>query len=140
MNDEKTIWTGGPSQVLNLKVYVVCFLLCFLVIPIFYALWKWLELKNTRYELTNQRLKMHYGILSKHSDDIELYRVKDTRFEQPFVFRLFGVGNIILATSDISNAQVMLRAVHQADSVRDQIRANVEEVRSRKGVREVDFN
>ena len=58
---EELVWTGSPSQVLNLPVYIVCALLCWLIVPIFYAIWKWLVLQNIRYELTTERLKLRAG-------------------------------------------------------------------------------
>ena len=56
--DEVDVWEGTPSQVVNLGVFIFGLILFILVIPLFYALWKWLVVKNIRYELTSQRLKL----------------------------------------------------------------------------------
>src|SRR5688572_33477212 len=107
---EQHVWAGSPSQVLNVPVYLVCALLCWLIVPIFYAIWKWLVLKNIRYELTTERLKLREGVLNKRLDEIELYRVRDYSLEQPLVLRLFGLSNITLRTADPSQPVVVLRA------------------------------
>jgi uncharacterized membrane protein YdbT with pleckstrin-like domain len=134
MQTDEVVWIGSPSQVLNLPVYLVCFLLCWLVVPIFIALWKWLVLKNVRYELTTERLKMRQGVLNKELDEIELYRVRDYRLEQPFWLRIFSLGNIVLRTTDESNPFIELRAIREAERVYELTRKSVEECRVKKRV------
>ena len=138
MSDERTVWTGTPSQVINLAVFIVCGLLFWLIVPLFIIVWKWLVTWSTRYELTTERLKTRVGVINKKMDELELYRVRDYKLDQPLMLRLFSLGNIILQTSDRSNPVVMLRAVPDAEQLREQIRALVEECRRQKGVREVD--
>jgi uncharacterized membrane protein YdbT with pleckstrin-like domain len=41
--------------------------------------------KYTKCELTNQRLKHSYGVLSQTTDEIELYRVRDYQVERSFL-------------------------------------------------------
>jgi uncharacterized membrane protein YdbT with pleckstrin-like domain len=136
---EKPVWNGTPSQVINLPAFILLGLFFWLVIPIFMILWKWLVVKNTKYELTTERLRTRYGVLNKQMDEIELYRVRDYRFEQPFFLRIFSLGNVIMQTSDKSHPQVTIRAIPNGEELRERIRTHVEECRARKGVREVDF-
>lgn len=136
--EERSIWQGSPSQIINLPVFVLCGLFCWLVIPIFIALWKWLVVKNIQYELTTERLKLRHGVLNKSLDDLELYRVRDFKFEQPWFLRPFDLGNVTLQTSDKSQPVVMLRAIRDGEQLRDQIRRYVESSRIKKRVSEVD--
>lgn len=136
---EKPVWNGTPSQVINLPAFILLGLLFWLVIPIFMMLWKWLVVKNTKYELTTERLKTRYGVLNKQMDEIELYRVRDYRYEQPFFLRVFSLGNVVMQTSDKSHPLVTIRAIPNGEELRERIRTYVEECRLRKGVREVDF-
>lgn len=137
--EEQVVWTGSPSQVLNLPVYLLCALLCWLIVPVFIAIWKWLVLRNIRYELTSERLKIRQGVLNKDLDELELYRVRDYKLEQPFILRLFGLGNITLRTSDTSHPYVILRGLREGELVREQIRKYVEECRIRKRVLPLDL-
>jgi uncharacterized membrane protein YdbT with pleckstrin-like domain len=139
MSDEKPVWNGTPSQVINIPAFALWGILFWLVIPIFIILWKWLVVKNTKYELTTERLKIRHGVLNKKMDDLELYRVRDFEFERPFFLRLFSLGNIILQTSDKSHPVVILRAIRNGEQIREQIRNMVEACRVKKRVREVDF-
>jgi uncharacterized membrane protein YdbT with pleckstrin-like domain len=139
MQNEEVVWAGSPSQVVNLPVFVVCVLLCWLVVPIFVALWKWLVVKNIRYELTTERLKLRQGVLNRILDEIELYRVRDYRLEQPFFLRIFSLGNIIVRTTDTTHPLLVLRAVTDGENVLEGLRRNVEECRARKNVRALDL-
>lgn len=136
---ETLIWSGTPSQVINLPAFILWGLFFWLVIPIFIILWQWLVLKNTKYELTTERLKTRHGVINKKMDDLELYRVRDYKFEQPLFLRLFGLGNITLQTSDKSHPVVTVRAIPNGEQLREQIRSAVEACRVKKRVREVDF-
>src|SRR5688572_16671211 len=139
MQSEELVWSGSPSQVLNVPVYAVCLLLFWLVVPVFYAAWNWLVLRNTRYELTSERLKIRQGVLNKELDELELYRVRDHKLEQPFFLRIFSLGNITLRTADTSHPYIVLRAIHDGEHVLDLIRKYVEECRVKKRVLPLDL-
>lgn len=131
---EKTIWSGTSSQWTN----VLPLALCVLVIPIPYAIYRWLTVKCTRFTLTNQRFRIERGILSKRFDEMELYRVKDITMSQPFIQRLVGLGTVVMMTSDATTPTVLLPAIAEPRLVLDQIRGEVERVRRERNVRELD--
>jgi uncharacterized membrane protein YdbT with pleckstrin-like domain len=132
---EQVLWQGSPSQWTNFWPFV----LCLLVIPIPWAFWRWLSTRAFTYEVTNERIRIRQGVFSRRTDSLELYRVKDASFLQPFVMRLVGIGNVELETSDSTNPYLMIRGVPDADALRERILKAVDAVRDRKGVREVDF-
>jgi uncharacterized membrane protein YdbT with pleckstrin-like domain len=132
---EQLIWEGSSSQVRNLHIYLLCALFCWLVIPIFYALAKWIQLRARHYELTTQRVRIRQGVFSKRTDELELYRVKDSTVFEPFWQRLFGVGNIIITTNDATTPTLTLEALPNAADTREKLRAAIEECRDRKRVR-----
>ena len=134
MTDERIEWTGHPSQWQNLG----WFLSCLLVVPIPFAFWKWLETRNTVYTLTDERLKFTRGVLTRSTEDLELYRVRDTRFEQGVFERLLGLGRIRLFTADETSPEITLPFIHGADAVREKIRDLVEARRDAKRVRHLD--
>ncbi len=139
MMEEKEIWKGSPSQWINFGTYIICFLFCWLVIPIFIALWKFLVVKTWKIEITDQRLITEKGVLSKTTDELELYRVKDLRLDQPLLLRLVGLSNIVLLTSDRTNPTVIIPSITDGKNVREKLRVAVEARRDMKGVRETDF-
>lgn len=132
---ESEVWSGTPSQWQNLGWWIACVL----IVPIPWALWRWLVTRNTRYALTDQRLKTTRGVFNRITDDLELYRVKDTHFQQSVWQRMVGIGDIVLSTSDATTPTMVLGDIPQADSVRERIRALVERRRDAKRVRELDL-
>jgi uncharacterized membrane protein YdbT with pleckstrin-like domain len=132
---ESEIWRGTPSQWTNFWYFFFGILFCWLIIPLGILIYKWLQTKTTVYEVTNQRIKFQSGILNKNLEEIELYRVKDTSLEQPFLLRLVGLGNILIRTMDESTPDETLRAVPGAAALREQMRVAIESVRAQKSVR-----
>lgn len=139
MAAESEIWSGPSSQILNLGTYIVCGLISLTVVgaigAIPYAVWKYLVVKNLRYEVTSQRIKVYSGVLNRKIEELELYRVKDTKFEQPFFFRLFGLANLIIVSTDTTTPISMIPAIKNAQELREQLRVVVEARRDEKRVR-----
>ena len=138
MPDERLLFRGSPSQWQNFGIFLAALLFGALVFPLFYAAWRWLETRCTRYEVTSERISHEYGVLSKRVEEIELYRVKDTAFDQPFWLRLVGLGHIVLRSSDRSDPVFVLRALRDGRALRENLRGVIEKVREKKGVRELD--
>lgn len=162
MDEERTLWDGTPSQIINLPAFLLCALAggaligaAYLfreqtgtaayaiagaaVIPFFIGFWKWLRTRTTRYHLTTERLQFTYGILSRKTEDLELYRVKDYHVYEPFWMRLFGLGDVVLNTMDEQNSTLYLKAIPDGKGLRDVIRKHVELCRDRKRVRVSEF-
>ena len=135
---EQTVWRGTSSQWKNLGVFILCGLFCWLIVPIFIALSRYLQTKNKIYELTTERLKITEGIFSKVTDTLELYRVKDLETRQPFLYRMFGVENVQMNTSDTSSPFIFIEAIPCTVGLADKIRNQVEIIRQQKGVCEID--
>jgi len=137
---EALLWSGRPSQVVNLPMFLAAIALCWLVIPVVVALWRFLEVRFTGYELTSERLRRTSGVLSRVTEEIELYRVKDTRLHEPLWLRVFRRGDIELVASDVTTPRLVIRAIPIATAreLRETIRGLVEGLRGRKGVREID--
>ena len=114
------------------------YILVLLAVPIFIAARRYLQTKCTVYEVTNERLKTTEGVLSKVTDTLEFYRIKDIETRQPFLYRLCGVENILLNTSDTSSPLEVIEAVPRHVGLADLIRNQVETIRQQKGVREID--
>jgi membrane protein YdbS with pleckstrin-like domain len=136
---EETVWRGTSSQWKNFGIFILCGLFCWLIVPIFFALVRFLQTKCKIYELTTERIKITEGVFSKVTDTLELYRVKDIETRQPFLYRLVGVENVQMNTSDATTPSVFIQAIPSAVALADKIRNQVEIIRTQKGVREIDI-
>lgn len=136
---ETLIWEGSPSQWTNFKLFFVCALLCWLIVPIFIALWRWLETSRHVYRITSQRIIITQGVMTRRTDQLELYRAKDTSLLEPFWLRIFKLGHVDLVTSDPTTPFLRLQAVPNAAALREQLRTAIEGLRVSKGIRELDI-
>jgi membrane protein YdbS with pleckstrin-like domain len=156
-NEERLVWTGTPSQWVNFWPFVFAFtllvagvvaaarleepfiLLTGAVALLIFALWPWLRVRTTMFQVTTERISVRSGIFTRRKRDMELYRVKDTTLHEPFFLRLLSLANIEIVSSDKTTPFLLLPALRNAESLRQQIRQHVERTRVEKRVRELDF-
>ena len=131
-------WSASEGQVINLGTYAVCALTCWLVLPALYACYRFLLSHTHIYRLAGERLIETKGLLSRTTDILELYRVKDIVIDQPLVQRLFGRGTVVLFTSDRSTPTVNVCGIRSPHAFAEMLRELVEQCRARNGVREID--
>jgi uncharacterized membrane protein YdbT with pleckstrin-like domain len=89
--------------------------------------------------VTSERIRVSTGILTRRTDDLELYRVEDITLVEPLSLRLLGLGNIELATNDTSNPRLVLPAIRGVKELREVLRKAVEDRREKKRVRVTEF-
>ena len=136
---EQIVWRGTSAQWKNFGFYLLCGLFCWLIVPIGFAVARYLQTKCKIFELTTQRFKVTSGVFSKVTDTLELYRVKDIETRQPFLSRLVGIENVQMNTSDASSPFVLIDAAPSSVGLADKLRNQVEIIRQQKRVREIDI-
>lgn len=132
--------TAGPGSLSSLHPYPLMFLSFLLFLLLLFVGWRYLCVRSRVYSISDQRVRLTRGILSRRTDGLELYRVDDTLLYEPLLLRLVGKGNIELVSSDRTNPTLMIEAVSHARELWDQTRKSVEECRDRKRTRVVDFD
>lgn len=103
--------------------------------------WKWLSNMGAKYEITDQRLIVRRGIVSKSIDEIELFRIKDVRINFTLINQLAGLGTISIASSDETtrSGDLVLAGIEKAQERRETLRRLVDSARQKRMVREVDM-
>lgn len=102
---------------------------------------RWFENLATTYEVTEDRLILHKGIIVKSIDDIELYRVKDVRIDFTIINQTADLGTISITSSDETtrDGPLIIRDVQRARARREALRTLVNAARRSRGVREIDM-
>lgn len=90
-----------------------------------------------KYELTEEQFLITKGIFSIETNYLELYRIKDLKVNNPFIFRLIGAYNLTIFTSDKTDPILLIKGINQKD-FSTKLRTYVEINRRLKGVFEVD--
>ena len=132
MNNQKALHIQfKPSQLLNLPVFLaVLFAGC--------LGYHMLKIYCLRYEISSEELRYYSGILHRKHEFIELYRLKDYKIDRPFVFRIFGMGNLTIYTSDKTTPVFKMEAIKNPRKIYKTLRGLVEQNRREKHVFEVD--
>lgn len=117
-------------------------LLCLVGVGLVIVAWRWLSNVAVQYELTDQRLIIRRGIINKTTDEIELYRIKDTTIAYSIVNQLTDIGNITIRSSDAttSGGELVLRDIPHGRGIREEIRRLTDVARQLRRVREVDLD
>lgn len=100
--------------------------------------YKILRVYCIRYEIDAEELRRYSGIFRRKHEYVELYRVKDYRVERPLIYRMFGLGNLIIYTSDKTTPIFRLDAIRDPEEKYKILRGLVELNRREKHVFEVD--
>ena len=136
--ESRIIWQSGEGQVANAWVFLFALLFFWLLLPVGYALYRYLKTANHVYTLTDQRLLVKSGIIVKRIDTLELYRVMDLQVHGTLLQTAFGRGRITLHSTDASTPTLLINAVPDPADVSHLIRDAVEACRTAKGVRTFD--
>ena len=90
------------------------------------------QIRNTHYKVTNQRILVERGVLSKSLQEIDMRSVDDTEFRQSFLERIFGIGEVSIVSSDKTSPKVVLHGIRDPRSTRELIRATAYQVSQRQ--------
>ena len=144
MENEKIIWQGNSSLISNFGSFMIGIILTLTVVGaivgIPYIIWTYLVIKNKKYELTQERLILRSGVLNKKIEELELFRIRDYSIEKPFIYNIFGVGNIILTSSDKNNPYIKLEALKDIEDLKNKIRNAVQITRKNNGVKDLEID
>ena len=86
----------------------------------------------TSYSLTNKRLLIISGIITKKIDEIELFRVADSVAEQNFIDVWADIGNVTVSSTD-KTGTVVMKKVPSPHYLRDTLRRQYMMARQSKG-------
>ena len=94
-----------------------------------------LPISFTKYAMSDDRLFVESGFFNIHCEEILLYRVRDICLHLSLWQRIFGVGSVILQTSDKTAPTVELKSIKHPREVKEQIHRQVEEMKIARRMR-----
>ena len=98
-----------------------------------------LPLSFTTYKLTEEKLIIESGFLSKKEEEIRLYRIMDLTLNRPFFERIFGVGTIHCCTADKSTPEFNVSKIKNPREIKDLLSDMVEKQRDEKRITAREF-
>ncbi len=98
-----------------------------------------LPLSFTVYKLTEEKLFIETGFLSKKEEEVRLYRIMDLTLNRPLGQRIFGLGTIHCCTADKSTPEFDIRKIKNSRDVKNMLSDMVEKERQAKRVSSREF-
>jgi uncharacterized membrane protein YdbT with pleckstrin-like domain len=90
------------------------------------------RIRNTSYKVTNQRIMIESGVLSRALEEIDFRSVDDIEFRQAFLERLFGIGEVFVVSTDKVAPKLMLHGIPDPRKIRELIRSAAYQVSQRQ--------
>jgi uncharacterized membrane protein YdbT with pleckstrin-like domain len=101
------------------------------------AIYRFTYIRQIRYLITGELVRISRGIFFKRTDQVELFRVKDYIITQSFMLQVFRLMDLELRSTDPVNPIIWLRGIPHSDLV-DTIRAHVLEARQHNRIYEIN--
>jgi uncharacterized membrane protein YdbT with pleckstrin-like domain len=101
--------SAATAERLAALAIAVIILLAWVMVPI-------LRWRTTTYELTNRRLRLREGILSRKGRDFPLARISDVSFQHGPIDRLLGCGKLIVESAG-EHGQLVLSEIPDVEHV-----------------------
>ncbi|MFM0068902.1 PH domain-containing protein [Paraburkholderia aspalathi] len=156
------IFSGTPSEAINLPVFIKGVVVAVIVIAAYVcALTRWpvpwfvpalalfvigvgvvvtyLRTAFTEIIIDTPRITVREGILSRRVQSLELFRIQDVTSLHPWWQRLFGIGTVIVLSSDSNNPHWRLAWMCDAEQLRSDLNRAAIALRDAKGIREVNM-
>ncbi|HEY3735430.1 MAG TPA: PH domain-containing protein [Streptosporangiaceae bacterium] len=115
--------TAAKWERLAIGVVAIAILLRWVLVPI-------LRWRTTTYQLTNRRLRLREGILSRKGRDFPLIRISDVSFQHGLIDRLLGCGRLVVESSG-EHGQLVLTEIPGVERVQATLFQLVEDEHSR---------
>jgi membrane protein YdbS with pleckstrin-like domain len=133
--DEVVLRELQPSLKAFIGQIILGVMLLIFIVGLLLLIGVYVKWKSTQYKLTNQRLFIRTGFISRSLEEIQLYRVKDVAFHQGVVDRILGIGSITVLSSDESAPRATLFGIEGPEAFKEEIRTAYRRARQREGVR-----
>ena len=125
MTDEQILYESHPAMFRsNPILFILCLVLCLVGVGLLLLLcWK-LACAGTTLTVTDKRVILRKGLLSKYVNEVMNSDVRNIQVSQSFLQRLFGVGKIGISTAAQSGIEIEVLGIPDPDHVREIIDAH----------------
>jgi len=127
---EEPLWQDNPSNWAYFWLYLIAAILIPAVVGIPLLIWAILDRRRTVYTVTSRRVIQKRGIIGSYLSEVDLEDIRNVIVEYGVTDRLFGIGNIGVATAGQGGIEVKLLGCSNPEGVRQLISEAKHRVRS----------
>ncbi len=121
--EEQKLYEAHPSMFKNNPVgFILSILLVFAYgLGLIILLIWWLKVIGTTLIVTNERVTLRKGILSKHTNEVYHTDIRNVQVSQGIFQRMFGVGTIGIATAGHGDIEIVVKGIPTPERVKSLI-------------------
>lgn len=93
----------------------------------------------TRYMFNQEKLIIKTGFLSTHEEEVRLYRIMDVTLSRTLGQRIFGLGTIVVNSSDKTTPTFEIKRIKRSEYVKNLLSDYVEAARKKNRVSAREF-
>jgi uncharacterized membrane protein YdbT with pleckstrin-like domain len=106
----------------GLRLAAIAFVVTVVGLRLFKLSWRVAVLKSHHYRITDQRIVIESGVLSRQIEEIDMRNVEDLLYRQSLLERLLGVGDITIVSADRTAGRMRLVGLEKPRELRELIR------------------
>ncbi|RKP58042.1 PH domain-containing protein [Cohnella endophytica] len=91
----------------------------------------------TRYQITERRIIVEKGILTKKREEIQLYRIRDISLKRNLLERILKIGDITVLSTDTTSPNYTLRNIRNSVDISDLLSQSAEAARIKNRAQEL---
>lgn len=134
LEGETLIWQGRPTWRAYAGLTILGWVLAPAVLGLVVLAVLGIKKRSIGWMLSNRRIEIETGWLSRKIDTLELWRKKDVEFEQGLWDRLLGVSSIRITAQDENDATLAIVGLPGDRAVYDQLSNAVMTARQQRNV------
>ena len=121
--EEQVLYEEHPAMFRNhpfLFILSVILIAAFGLGLVILLIW-WLQTLGTKLTVTDERITLRKGILSKYTNEVFHTDIRNVQLDQSFFQRVFDVGTIAISTSGQEGIEISVQGIPHPQQVRDLI-------------------
>lgn len=118
---ESILYKSHPEMFKNKPIgFILCLLLilCYGLGLLILLNW-WLKVLNTTLIVTNERVVLRTGILSKHTNEVYISDIRNVQVSQGLLQRIFGVGSIGISSAGQADIEIKVDGISKPQKIKD---------------------
>jgi uncharacterized membrane protein YdbT with pleckstrin-like domain len=126
MSQDAVLYRANPSMVRSAPLrFAIVIALCFVGVGIPILIVWWLRCKCTTLTVTESRVILRKGILSKSLNEVRHSHIRNVQLRQDFLQRILGVGWIGIASAGHAGVEIEVSGIPSPGKVKAIIDARV---------------
>jgi uncharacterized membrane protein YdbT with pleckstrin-like domain len=117
--EETVLYHSHPAMFKNRPwSFILCLILSLVGIGLIILLIWWIRTKGTELTVTDERVSLRKGILSKFTNDVYLTDIRNVQIYQSFWQRVFGVGSVAISSAGHEGIEIDIKGIPAPEKIK----------------------